>query len=214
MLVPDRGLRIPEWADHIAAKARELHQAHSHSAIAVAVIERLATDPRMQRVWDEFAKRKRSRDKKQRRTEQPLYRVAERFASAGIDERTAAAGLFEFAVTMGRATLMLPSADAPERPWEGTAKAVRDVAKQLGGDHISQIIARRLRREADAYERITVTAYNPPKAIALEIAGWLENVFGSPMYGITAISVITERESLSAKSAPGLRRAHTLPKNN
>jgi hypothetical protein len=212
MLVPDRGLLIPEWVpDDIATKARELHQAHAECPIARAVIERLTTDPRMRRVWDELAKQRRE---KHQRTGEPHHKLAERFASIGQDK--AIAGLFEFAVTMGRGTLMLPPPDQPDRPYEALAKKLRGLAKEQGRDRVSQIIAKRLDAEADAIERITVAAYNPPEAIASEIAGWLQSVFGSPMYGTTAImaSVITGCDITDRKVRTWVGHAHhTLPEN-
>jgi hypothetical protein len=148
--------------DHIAAKARELREAHADSPIAAAVIERLTTDPRMRRVWDELAKQRR---KEHRRTGEPLYKVAGRFASAGINEQAAAVGLLEHAFNHGRLTLMLPQADQPDRPFEGLAKKLRDLAPQ-GKDQASQTIAKRLRAEADVCEGVTVAAYDPAEAIA------------------------------------------------
>jgi hypothetical protein len=184
--------------DHIAAKARELRQAHADSPIAVAVIERLTTDPRMRRVWDELTKQRR---KEHRRTGEPLHKVAQRFASAGIDERAAATGLLEQAFNHGRLTLMLPQADQPDRPFEVVAKTLRDVARQQGRDQASQTLAKRLEAEADAIEGIIVAAYDPAEAIAGGIAFYLQSVFGSPMYKTTAIiaSVITKREITERK---------------
>ena len=178
--------------DHIAAKARELRQAHADSPIAVAVIERLATDPRMRRVWGELAKQRR---KEHRQTGEPLYKVAERFALTGIDERAAAIGLLELAFNHGRLTLMLPQADQPDRPFEGLAKKLRESAPE-GRDQASLTIAKHLRATADACEGITVAAYDPAEAIAGAIAHFLQSVFGSPMITTTAtiVRVITQRE--------------------
>jgi hypothetical protein len=180
-------LKIPDWVpDHIAAKARDLHQAHADSAIAVDLIERLTTDTRMQRVWAELAKRN-------RKTKGLRYNVAARFASHGIDERSAAAGLLEFAFNHGRLTLMLPSADNPARPYNARAQKYRDEAEQLAHDPGGQGIRQLLLLLARYCDSITYSAHDPSEAIAREIASWLETVFGSPMYNTTATitSVIT-----------------------
>jgi hypothetical protein len=180
MLIPDRSLSIPDSVpDHIAAKARELHEAHNDSAIAVNLIEQLVADARMQRVWLELAKRNR--------------KVAEQFASAGINDEAAATGLLEFVFNLGRLTLMLPPADKPAQPFAELAQRLREKAEGLGRDQASQAIAMRLRAEADAYEQITAAAYNSAENIAVQIARWLKSVFGISMYKITAIltSVIT-----------------------
>jgi hypothetical protein len=121
-------LKIPAWVpDHIAAKARDLRQAHADSAIAVDLIERLTTDALMRRVWGELAKRSRS-------TKGPRHKVAAKFVSRGIDERSAAAGLLEFAFNHGRLTLMLPSASNPARQYKARAQKYRDDAEQLADD--------------------------------------------------------------------------------
>jgi hypothetical protein len=180
-------LKIPGWVpDHIAAKARKLRLAHADSAIAVDLIERLTTDARMRRVWGELAKRSRS-------TKGPRHKVVAKFVSRGIDEQSAAAGLLEFAFNHGRLTLMLPSADNPARPYKARAQKYRDEAEQLAHDPGGQGIRQLLLLLARYCDSITASAHNPSEAIAVEIASWLETVFGSPMYKTTATitSVIT-----------------------
>jgi hypothetical protein len=184
------GLQIPDWVpDHIAAKALELRQTHADSAIAVDLIERLTNDTRMKRVWSELAKQ-------DRKAKGPRYRVDTPFASRGIDERNAAAGLLEQAFNIGRLTLMLPSPDRPMRPFVRLAQRLRSEAEGLDGDYASRMIAAHLQRLAGVCEGITGAAHEPAKAIATEIAHWLRTVFGKRMYGITAriTSVIAGQE--------------------
>lgn len=204
---------IPEWVpDYIAAKARELRQAHADSAIAVDLIERLTTDVRMRRVWAEL-------DKRNRRTKGPRHIVAARFASRGIDERSAAAGLLEFTFDLGRLTLMLPSADNPARPYKARAQKYRDESEQLADDPDGQGIRRRLLALAQYCDSITYSAHNPSEAIATEIASWLTTVFGTPMFKITALitGVITRQEISERKvrtwvAAPFARKSHPAKK--
>ena len=189
----------------VGDKARELHQAHADSPIAVAVIQRLTADPKMERVWKELAKQRR---KKHQRTGRPHHELTEKFAPIGYDK--AVTGLLEHAFNLGRLTLMLPSPDQPMRPFEALAKEIRDRAKRLKGrDQASQIIRRRLQAEADAYERVTVAAYDPAEAIAGEIAFCLQSVFGRSMYGVTAAitNVITEQNITDLMVRNWTRRA-------
>lgn len=190
--------------DHIATKACELRQEHAGSPIAIAVIERLTTDPRMQRVWGQLAKQRR---KKHRRTGAPLHKVTERFASVGIDQQAAAVGLLEQAFNLGRLTLALPQADQPDRPFDELAKKLRKLAPQ-GKDRASQTIAMHLRAVAAICEGVTVAAYGPAEAIAGEIAGFLLSVFGTPMFTTTAIvvRVIMQREIPDRKVRTWLER--------
>jgi hypothetical protein len=190
MLAPDAAeLQIPEWVpDYIAAKALELRQA-TGSAIAAELIERLTTDPRMRRVWAELAKQ-------DRKAKGPRYKVTARFASRGVDQRAAAIGLLEFAFSLGRLTLMLPSADKPARPYKALAQKYRDDAERLGDDPGAQGVAAGLLILARHCDSIRASVHNPSEAIASEIAHWLETVYGSPMYKTTAVvtSVITGQE--------------------
>ena len=173
-------LQVPAWIpDHIAAKAQELHRAHAGSTVAVDLIERLTTDARMRRVWGELAKRSRS-------TKGPRHKVVAKFVSRGIDEQSAAAGLLEFAFNHGRLTLMLPSADNPARPYKALAQKYRDEAEELAHDRGGQGIRQLLLLLARHCDSITYSAHNPSEAVAVEIAHWLETVFGSPMYKTTA----------------------------
>jgi hypothetical protein len=147
----------------------------------------------MRRVWGQLTKQRR---KKYLRTGEPLHKVTERFASIGIDEQAAAVGLLEHAFNQGRLTLMLPQADRPDRPLEAAAKVLRDFARRQRKDRAGQARAKRYQAAADTCAGITLAAYDPAKAIAGEIARFLQSVFGSPMYKTTAIiaSVITECE--------------------
>ena len=122
---------FPPWAPgHIQRKARELYVKHGPDA--AAVIERLATDFRMRGVWTEF-------DRLDRKSGEPFSKLAGAFAS--INREDAVAGLFEFAVNMGRLTLMLPLAD---HPYEATAERLRDEAKRLGRDRSAKAIVAQL----------------------------------------------------------------------
>ena len=136
------------------------------------------------------------RRKEHQQTGEPRYKVAERFALTGIDERAAAVGLLEQAFNLGRLTLALPQANQPTRPLEAAAKMLRDFARRQSRNRAGQARAKRYQAAADTCAGITLAAYNPAEAIAVEIAGFLQSVFGSPMYKTTAIvaGVITERE--------------------
>jgi hypothetical protein len=181
-------LVIPLWVpDAIKSKAHELHKLHSESPTASNIIKRLAIDSRMRRVWNELTKQSRKERK-------PFHNLTKKFAHIRRDE--AVAGIFEFAVTIGRLTFMLPSPGRPMRPFQQLAGRLRAEAKRLGKDAISQAIGSQLLAVAKHCERVTGARRDPDKAIATEIAGYLNFVFGSPKYGTAATitSVIVEHE--------------------
>jgi hypothetical protein len=188
MLVAKEGSGPPGWLpDYIAEKARELREKHSGNQIALDVIDRLVTHPKMQTVWKEFNKR--SRENHQR-TGRPLHELTERFA-ATADRNAALADFLEFACNLGRRTLELP---LPNRTEATMAKALRADAERL--ERAGRKGARRLRRAAEVYERLQYKPGDRAKHIARGLALWLAAVFGSPMYQTTATvtSIITGRE--------------------
>ena len=191
-------LLVPDWCpDHIAHKARALHELHRESPIAVGVIKRLTTDPRMRGIWVQLGKQSREGHK---RTGKPLHKLADRFG--GISHDDAVAGLFEFAVNIGRLTLELPSAHKPDHPFQALADRLKAEAKPLlGKDTASKKIAKLLLTVAASCEAVTLTTHNPEQNIARQIACWLEAVFGSPKYKLSAIiaGVITGREISNRK---------------
>lgn len=191
-------LLVPDWCpDHIVRKARALHELHRESPIAVGVIERLTTDPRMRGVWVQLSKQSREGHK---RTGKPLHKLAERFGSIGHDN--AVADLFEFAVKIGRLTLALPSADEPDHPFQALADRLKAEAKPLlGKDIVSKKIAKELLTVAARCEAVTIATYKPGENIAREVAAWLDFVFDSPKYKLSAIiaGVITGHEISSRK---------------
>jgi hypothetical protein len=113
-----------------------------------------------------------------------------------VDRNDAIAGLFEFAFKLGNLTAMLPQAENPDRPFLPLAKRLTDEANTLGRDPSSQIIAEQLLATAAYCERVTIAAYNPDEAMTVQIARWLESVFGSAKLKTTATitSVITGHE--------------------
>ncbi len=187
---------IPGWVpEYIARKARELNKKHRKSPIAVAVIERLTTDPKMKRVWNELAKQSRSPEPPHRSTGS-LYKVAKRFE--GIDQQAAITDLFEQAVRLGWLTLSLPQADDPARPFKELGKKLRAQADLLRNKcpfGIGDKLADHVLIAAVGCEDISVAACNPDENIAREIAAYLESVFGKPMFNTTATiaSVITKK---------------------
>jgi hypothetical protein len=203
MLVAKEGSGPPEWVpDYIAKKARELRDKHSGNPIALAVIERLTTHPNMRTVWKELSKQ--SREKHQR-TGRPLHKLTERFAT---DRNAALANLFEFACNIGRLTLSLPSPHKPERIYKALAQRLRDETKRLTNDPFAKGIREHLLWLARRCEAITASGHDPSETIAVEMATYLKEVFGSSMHKITAIiaSVITGAEI-------NQRRVRTLLKN-
>jgi hypothetical protein len=194
--IDSRELEIPAWCpDHIAHKARELCKLHCKSPIAVAVIEHLATDPKMKRVWDEFRKRSRNLEDRHQPAG-PRYRVAKSFE--GIDEQTATAGLFERAVDLGRLTLMLPSNNKTDE-LKTKAASLRADAKQLQNMQPRRRglqLADRLLKAADIYDSIEYKPHDQAQAIACEIVFYLQSLFESPMHTAAAAitSLITERK--------------------
>ena len=127
-------LLVPDWCpDHVAHKARALHELHRESPIAVGVIKRLTTDPRMRGIWVQLSKQSREGHK---RTGKPLHKLAERFG--GISHDDAVAGLFEFAANIGRLTLALPSAHKPDHPFQALADRLKAEAKPLLGKRHSE----------------------------------------------------------------------------
>ena len=191
--------QIPAWVpEQVAAKAKELHEACEDSPCALAKIERLATDRRMRRVWEELAK-------SNRQTGNPHHKLTEKFA---VDRNIAVAGLFEFAFNLGNLTAILPQADNPDRPFQPLANRLRHEVSRLGRDRATQTIARQLLVTATHCESLTVVAYSPDEAIAIGIAHWLEAVFGSPKLRTTATitSVITGHEVTDRQVRNWLRK--------
>src|SRR5262249_11658242 len=84
----------------------------------------------------------------------------------------------------------------PDRPFLPLAKRLKDEASTLGRDPSSQTIGEQLLETAKYCEGVTVAAYNPDEAMAVQIALWLESVFGSVKLKTTATiaSVITGHE--------------------
>jgi hypothetical protein len=188
----------PEWVpDYIAEKARELREKHSGNPIALDVIDRLVTDPKMRTVWKEFSKR--SRENHQR-TGRPLRELTERFATD--DRNVALADFLEFACNVGSLTLRLPPQRTGAAEFAKKAEALRADAerleKALKPRRAGREGAKHLRRAAETYERIQCKPRDRAKHIACELAHWLESVFGSPMYQTTATvtSIITGQEIL------------------
>jgi hypothetical protein len=192
-------LLIPEWVpEQLADEARKQHKLLCDSPIAVALIRRLLTDPRMKVVWDELRKQERNRDDHYRPTG-PRYKVAKTFKAIGIDEHKAAAGLFEFAVNFGRLTLnFAPSSDGTDT-FSKKADALKTDAKQaekIRPRRVGQQYAERLRKAAEVYDNVRNKPHNQVESVALQIALWLAKVFESPMLNAAAIitSVIMEQQ--------------------
>jgi len=195
MLVAKEGSGPPEWLpDYIAGKARELREKHRGNPIALAVIDRLVTDPKMRAVWKEFSKQSREAH---RRTGRPLHALTERFATP--DRNAAVTEFFELACNVGRLTLELPLPN-PNRTGAKKAEALRADAerleKTLKPRRAGRESAKHLRRAAETYERLQYKHGDRAKHIACELAHWLEAVFGSAMYQTTATvtSIITRRQ--------------------
>jgi hypothetical protein len=183
-------LQIPEWVpDPIADKARELHQRHRKSPIAVALIQRLVSDPRMKGVWDELRKQGRDLEKGHRMTG-PRYKLAKKFEAIGVDEKAAVVGLFEQAVNVGRLTLSLPPEKAVSNYWTQQAAKLRAdaerIAKHPTPDKSAAAFARRLIKAAEAYEGLRFKTHDQLPGVAGSIALYMKEVFGQPMYETTA----------------------------
>jgi hypothetical protein len=192
-------LLIPEWVpEQVADKARERHKLLSDSPVAVALIRRLLTDPQMKVVWDELRKQGRNPDDHYRPTG-PRYKVANTFKAIGIDERKAAAGLFEFAVNLGRLTLDFAPSSVGTDTFSKKADALRTDAKQaekIRPRRVGQQYAERLRKAAEVYDNVRYKPHNEIEAVALQIALRLAMVFESPMLNAAAIitSVIMKQQ--------------------
>jgi len=121
------GLQIPEWVpDYIAGKARESREKHRGNPIALVVIDRLVTDPKMRAVWKEFSKQSRENH---RRTGRPLHALTERFATP--DRNAAVCEFFEFACNVGSLTLRLPPQRTGAAEFDKKAEALWADAERL-----------------------------------------------------------------------------------
>jgi hypothetical protein len=220
---------IPIWVPKPVAQAARMLNAHYRNANNVdhnVVLERLITDERMRRVWQEFSKHR--RDKETYRSTDSFVHSAE-FEWLDSDSRedhqhVAMASLLHFALNLAvnapkvitqkelvtvrsreldKVAALRTAADEIRRcgPNQAAAKVNDDIAKNV-----------EVRISAMAVARLVVvrdTGDAQARCFSLMFAGYCRQLFGSPMYGITAIfaSVALGRD-ITPKQVEGWYKSH------
>ena len=187
------GMTIPAWVPRcLVAKAIALHSRETTSGRErdAALIERLTNDGRMERVWQELSKRKRIEHKQTEDFRYPIRPSAGSVPTTAIEAQSRA--FLEL--------FMVAFMDTLCWPWlPGNSVSHREMARNLcvhaesvqGGQPRSKRrqLARRFYDAAKAYEEWEVLEpldHVHTVSVVINIAAFMNERFGSPMYGLTA----------------------------
>jgi hypothetical protein len=177
--------------------------ANSFTAKAL-LIERLASDPRMDTVWTELNKRVRLNYQPTAKYFYPAHPPEHAAASLAMDPQpTAIEDLFCCIVsTVEYACLFSPQPDVyvPNRLLEEADRLATNNTVRSKGK------ARTLSKAARVY-RLEQNEPDPARVVALEISEFLKERFGNPMYGTTATIVSV---ALGKKVTPATVRQYCL----
>ena len=169
-----------------------------------SLIERLASDPRMDTVWTELTKRERSGYQPTGKYFHPARPPKHAAASLAMDPQpTAIEELFCCIVsTVEYACLFSPQPDVyvPNRLLEEADRLATNNTVRSKGK------ARALSKAARVY-RLEQNEPDPARAVALEISEFFKERFGNPMYGTTATIVSV---ALGEKVTPATVRQYCL----
>jgi len=144
------------------------------------LIERLASDPRMDEVWVELTKRVRSGYQRTAKYLHPAHPPKHAAASLAVDPQAVAIErLFDWIVVSVECSRWAPADDIP--------LALRKAARRLRG-----IDSRRNRSKADVLSKAaTIFALipkpDPARQVVIDLSTYLEQHFGNAMYGATSI---------------------------
>ena len=144
------------------------------------LIERLASDPRMDNVWVELDKRVRSGYQRTAKYFHPAHPPKHAAASLAVDPQAVAIErLFDWIVVSVECSRWAPADDIP--------LALRKAARRLRG-----IDSRRNRSKADVLSKAaTIFALipkpDPARQVVIDLSTYLEQHFGNAMYGATSI---------------------------
>ena len=144
------------------------------------LIERLASDPRMDEVWVELTKRVRSGYQPTAKYLHPAHPPKHAAASLAVDPQAVAIErLFDWIVVSVECSRWAPADDIP--------LALRKAARRLRG-----IDSRRNRSKADVLSKAaTIFALipkpDPARQVVIDLSTYLEQHFGNAMYGATSI---------------------------
>ena len=144
------------------------------------LIERLASDPRMDEVWVELTKRVRSGYQRTAKYLHPAHPPKHAAASLAVDPQAVAIErLFDWIVVSVECSRWAPADDIP--------LALRKAARRLRG-----IDSRRNRSKADVLSKAaTIFALipkpDPARQVVIDLSAYLEQHFGNAMYGATSI---------------------------
>jgi hypothetical protein len=199
-------LMLPDWVPQLVAReAKALFREAAHCPDELKLIRRLATDPRMNKVWFELQRRRR---KGRKLTNEFLHSVS---LPGPFDKDQAAkrrnvamTALFQTAVARGRLGISMGSpvsVEAARRLDRERAAGLREDAKVF--DAMKKgAAARKLVRAAQVYEKraneLFMFGHGKTAAVgfAVQTAKLMCDLFGSPMYGTVATvsSVALNRE--------------------
>jgi hypothetical protein len=184
------GLQIPSWCPpNISSLAQKLYKKHRASQLDSEILVRLVTHPKMKRVWHEL--RKQVRENNQSNLV-PRYKANRLFP----DQDSAIKELFLHAFDNGRLNLALPQETHPHWAQQAAQKLRADSALILRSLSRKSALpmTRCLLKAAKVYERLRYKERNGVSGIAINLAGIMKAIFGTPMYETTATitTVITE----------------------
>ena len=153
------------------------------------LIERLASDPRMDEVWVELTKRVRSGYQRTAKYLHPAHPPKHAAASLAVDPQAVAIErLFDWIVVSVECSRWAPADDIP--------LALRKAARRLRG-----IDSRRNRSKADVLSKAatifaSIPKPDPARQVVIDLSTYLKQHFGNAMYGATSIiaSVALDRK--------------------
>ena len=196
---------LPKW---VAARAREFHAqaVASGSATEAAMVVRIASDPRMKRVWTSLQSKR--RHLKARSTQTNKYQfpadfypdcgaVCEGFKTrAEWIQQAALRALYEEIIFWGRLSLPSRQSSEPINIFHREASQLRaSAALYANWPGAPPVLLRKRQRQllraADACEAVAEanradTSNSIPGALTAQIGARLHGIFGKRMYGTTA----------------------------
>jgi hypothetical protein len=182
-------LSIPPWVPQcLASKAHELYARElkfGHGSDA-ALIERLISDARMERVWQELTKRERIAYKPTK----DFHREAHppRGVSPGTQSEMQDKAILELFVN-AFLVARLPGLPGSSIPYSEMAERLRrdaDIAKKERPKKEAVPFAKKLISTAAAYERLAKMPVDNDQTVIIDIIEFMKARFGPSMHRITA----------------------------
>lgn len=182
-------LSIPPWVPQCLASkahelyARELNLGHGSEAV---LIERLVSDARMERVWQELTKRKRIAYKPTKNFHHPA-RPPEGIGSDHHPDTQDKAVLELFVYTFSAARLSrLPGASIPYSEMADRLRRDAAITKKERPRKQAEPFAKKLISTAEAYERFAKVPVDQDQIVVKDIIEFMKERFGPSMHKITA----------------------------